>query len=354
MREIVSINIGKTGVESGISSQELYNGELNLPPNGLLDLNTVHPSQVPQIPVFYSEIAPTSLGELPKYVPRSIFADMDQTTIDNLRVSHWRHLLPKNQLLSGIEDTGGNYAKGYFTTGKEFFDLLEDRVRKMAEDCSNIEGFTIQSGIGGGTGTGLTQRLLEHIITKYPKAVKLVLGVYPTHLLSKMIAEPYNVVLGTHALCQNADVVVVFDNEAIFDINQRLLGVSLPRYIDIDRIIAYAMRGITAPLRYSIASGLGCQSLTHIKSNMVPFPGMHFLTPGCAPISSSNMHIPMGGGGVPESSWLDAFKPSNLLIKSSSSYEDSQNGKYLASALTAQGENINEENIRSSIEHLGR
>ena len=356
MREILSINIGKTGVESGISSQELYNGELGLPPTGLLDpnTNTLTTSEISQIPVFYSEVLPTSSGEQPKYIPRSIFADMDESTINNLRVSQWRHSFHKNQFLSGVEDAGGNFAKGYLTAGKEFFDLLEDRVRKMTEACDDLEGFMIHCGMGGGTGSGLTQRLLEHLSTKYPKRIKLVVGVYPTPQLSKMIVEPYNVVLGTHALLENADVVIVFDNEAIYDLNRRSLGVSLPRYIDIDRVIAYAMRGITAPIRYS-TGGLLDHTLTDIKSNLIPFPRIQFLTPGCAPMSSSHIHLPsVMGEGSPESSWLDAFKSANMLTKcnSSYSYADTQNGKYLAVTVVAQGENIQEENVRSSMEHL--
>ena len=54
-------------------------GELS--PNGLLDpnTNTLTISKISQIPVFYSEILPISSGEQTKYIPRSIFADMDES-----------------------------------------------------------------------------------------------------------------------------------------------------------------------------------------------------------------------------------------------------------------------------------
>ena len=212
----------------------------------------------------------------------------------------------------------------------------------MTEKCNNIEGFTIQCGMGGGTGTGLTHRLLEAINIKYPKRITQVHGIYPTPLLSKMIAEPYNVVLGTHALMEKADIVIVFDNEAIYDINQRLLGVSLPRYIHIDRLIAYALMGITAPLRYSI--GEVNHSLTQIHHNLVPLPRFHFLTPGCAPIG-----IHHGSLGC---SWLEAFRPCNLFVKSDCSFSCMEN-TYLAVSLNVQGVNVKEKYIDSSIDCLG-
>ena len=65
----------------------------------------------------------------------------------------------------------------YLRAGKEFFDLLEDRVSKMTEACDDLEGFKIHFGMGGSTGSELTQRLL-HLSIKYLKRIKLVVRVY--------------------------------------------------------------------------------------------------------------------------------------------------------------------------------
>lgn len=75
---------------------------------------------------FFNE---TSSG---KYVPRSIFVDLDPSPIDEVRTGAYRDLFHPELLVSGKEDAANNYARGHYTIGKELVDTVVDKVRRVA------------------------------------------------------------------------------------------------------------------------------------------------------------------------------------------------------------------------------
>ena len=83
---------------------------------------------------FFSE---TGAG---KYVPRAIMMDLEPTVIDEVRTGTYRQLYHPEQLISGKEDAANNYARGHYTIGKEIVDLVLDRIRKLADNCTGLQG----------------------------------------------------------------------------------------------------------------------------------------------------------------------------------------------------------------------
>jgi tubulin alpha len=67
-----------------------------------------------------------------KYVPRSIFVDLDPSPIDEVRTGTYRELFHPELLVSGKEDAANNYARGHYTIGKELVDTVVDKVRRVA------------------------------------------------------------------------------------------------------------------------------------------------------------------------------------------------------------------------------
>jgi hypothetical protein len=47
------------------------------------------------------------------------------------------------------EDAANNYARGHYTIGKEIVDLVLDRIRKLADQCTGLQGFLIFHSFGG-------------------------------------------------------------------------------------------------------------------------------------------------------------------------------------------------------------
>merc|ERR1711865_1372001 len=59
----------------------------------------------------------------------------------------------------------------------EIVDLVLDRVRKLADNCTGLQGFMAFNACGGGTGSGLACLLLERLSVDYGKKSKFSLMV---------------------------------------------------------------------------------------------------------------------------------------------------------------------------------
>ncbi len=55
-----------------------------------------------------------------------------------------------------------------------------DRIRKLADNCTGLQGFLVFNAVGGGTGSGLGSLLLERLSVDYGKKSKLGFTVYPS------------------------------------------------------------------------------------------------------------------------------------------------------------------------------
>ncbi len=105
---------------------------------------------------------------------------LQPTVIDEVRTGTYRQLFHPEQLISGKEDAANNFARGHYTIGKEIVDLCLDRIRKLADNCTGLQGFLVFNAVGGGTGSGLGSLLLERLSVDYGKKSKLGFTIYPS------------------------------------------------------------------------------------------------------------------------------------------------------------------------------
>ncbi|KAK6332840.1 hypothetical protein TWF696_002862 [Orbilia brochopaga] len=193
--ESCHIHIGQAGVRLGHSTWELYSLEQNIGSDGRNnDANPDDPWDLPPSTTLFYE------RETGKYVPRSIFIDPDPSSIDEIRNGTFKSLFPPEQLLSGNESTSGNFAHGYHGVDKQLINTARDQLRRLAENCSNLQGLFVSHSLGGGTGSGLGALFAEKIAEDFPKKSKFQLAIYPS-LQDQDPAntfEPYNAVLSTH------------------------------------------------------------------------------------------------------------------------------------------------------------
>ena len=75
--------------------------------------------------------------------------------VDEVRTGTYRQLFHPEQLISGKEDAANNFARGHYTIGKEMVDLVLDRIRKLADQCTGLQGFLIFHSFGGGNWIGV-------------------------------------------------------------------------------------------------------------------------------------------------------------------------------------------------------
>merc|ERR1719408_278841 len=97
--------------------------------------------------------------------------DLEPTVVDEVRTGTYRQLFHPEQLISG----------------KEIVDLVLDRIRKLADNCTGLQGFMIFNAAGGGTGSGLGCLILERLSVDYGKKSKLSFTVWPCPQVSTAV-----------------------------------------------------------------------------------------------------------------------------------------------------------------------
>ncbi|WWC89995.1 tubulin alpha-1A chain [Kwoniella dendrophila CBS 6074] len=277
MREVISVHVGQAGVQIGNACWELYTLEHGLSPDGRLIEGSPHGGD-DGFSTFFSE---TGSG---KHVPRSLYVDLEPNVVDEVRTGTYRSLFHPETMITGKEDAANNYARGHYTIGKELVDNVLEQVRRLADNCSGLQGFFVFHSFGGGTGSGFGALLMERLSTDYGKKSKLEFSVYPAPKMSTSVVEPYNSVLTTHTTLEHSDCSFMVDNEAIYDICRRNLGITSPSFTNLNRLIAQVVSSITASLRFDGSLNV---DLNEFQTNLVPFPRIHFPLATYAPVVSA-------------------------------------------------------------------
>ena len=322
MREVISIHIGQAGIQVGNACWELYCLEHGIQPDGQMPSDKTVGGGDDAFNTFFSE---TGAG---KHVPRCVFVDLEPTVADEVRTGTYRQLFHPEQVITGKEDAANNYARGHYTIGKEIVDLVLDRIRKLADNCTGLQGFLCFNAVGGGTGSGLGSLLLERLSVDYGRKSKLGFTIYPSPQVATAVVEPYNSVLSTHSLLEHTDVAVMLDNEAIYDICRRSLDIERPTYTNLNRLIAQIISSLTASLRFDGALNV---DVTEFQTNLVPYPRIHFMLSSYAPVISAEKayHEQLSVAEITNSS----FEPASMMAKC-----DPRHGKYMACCLMYRGD----------------
>ncbi|KAL9650669.1 hypothetical protein ABK040_001725 [Willaertia magna] len=333
MREVISLHIGQSGIQTGQQVWELFRNEHGINEDGSLsgDVNQRNDSSV-----IFSE---SNRG---KYVPRALFVDLEPSVIDNIKNTNQSALYHPNYMVRGTEDASNNYARGHYTVGKDMLERTIQTIKKIADNCSSLQGFQIFHSVGGGTGSGFASLLMERLNVEFPKKTKLSFTMYPSPQLTTSVVEPYNSVLSTHALLEHTDVSVVLDNEAIYDINKNLLKVPRPNYANLNRVIAQTVSSLTCSLRFSGSLNV---DLNEFKVNLVPYPRIHFMLSSLAPMASLKDHIYSNYNAAELTS--SVFETENMMAKC-----DPRKGKYISCCLLYRGKDIVSREVSEAVKSV--
>nr|ACN61491.1 beta-tubulin T3 [Euplotes focardii] len=275
MREIVHIQAGQCGNQIGAKFWEVISDEHGVDPTGTYHRDS--DLQLERINVYYNE---TCQG---KYVPRAVLMDLEPGTVDSVRAGPFGQLFRPDNFVFGQTGAGNNWAKGHYTEGAELIDSVLDVVRKESEECDCLQGFQITHSLGGGTGSGMGTLLISRIREEYPDRIMETFSVFPSPKVADNVVAPYNTTLSIYQLVENADEVMVIDNEALYDICFRTLKLTAPTYGDLNHLVSAVISGVTSSLRFP---GQLNSDLRKIAVNLIPFPRLHFFMIGFAPLTS--------------------------------------------------------------------
>jgi len=320
VREVLTICVGQCGIQLGQTIWEQYCAEHGVTVKG----DNPDKSDDGTFECFFEQ---TGAGQ---YVPRNLMVDLEPNVIDDVKNSKYSAIFHPDFLLPGKEDAANNFARGHYTVGKEMIDKVNDRLRKLVDNCDNVQGFVVNHSVGGGTGSGLGALILERIAVDYRKKSKLGFEVYPSPTQSTCVVEPYNALLTTHWLLDHTEISVVLDNEAIYEVCQKKLDIKRPSADTVNRLIAKVVSSITASLRFKGELNV---DLNEFQTNLVPFPRLHFMITSMAPVTTEKKKETAKTDEA--SIAADVFDAKNFFVKLSDF--DAEEDKYLALSLNFRG-----------------
>eukprot|EP00439_Symbiodinium_sp_Y106_P005878 s10743_g1.t1 len=265
--------------------------------------------------------------------------DLEPTVVDEVRTGTYRQLFHPEQLISGKEDAANNFARGHYTIGKEIVDLVLDRTNLIWFGLAGSASWPT-TACGGGTGSGLGCLMLERLSVDYGKKSKISFTVWCCPQVATAVVEPYNTVLCVHSLLEHTDVTIMYDNEALYDICRRILGVDhvwtwrrnldieRPTYTNLNRLIAQIISSLTASLRFDGALNV---DITEFQTNLVPYPRIHFMLTSYAPVISAEKayHEQLSVAEIT----MSVFEPASMMVKC-----DPRHGKYMACCMMYRGD----------------
>ncbi|KAH8818912.1 alpha-tubulin, partial [Flagelloscypha sp. PMI_526] len=149
------------------------------------------------------------------YRPRSLFVDLEPYALNKVTTGSHGSLFGQKAMISRSEASGCNSGRAY-NLGRELMEPVMDRIRLLLEDCSNCQAFLLFRSIAGGTGSGLSQILLDHLTSEYGEKTKFEFCVYPTAKLTSSALETYNSVIIIHQSLDQIDCSFIFENEKVY------------------------------------------------------------------------------------------------------------------------------------------
>eukprot|EP00493_Phyllostaurus_siculus_P020509 UN20834 len=275
VREIVSVSVGQAGIQCGSVVWNQYLAEHKLANTGLWVDDANRNTEDENYLTFFHE------SQTGQCVPRNLFCDLEASVCDEIKKGPTSRLFHQDYIINGKEDAANNFARGHYTTGKEIMDQVNDRLKKLVEDCENVQGFIMTHAVGGGTGSGLGMLILERLAVDYRKKSKIGFEIYPSPNISTCIVEPYNGLLSTHWLLDHTDVSLILDNEALYGLGIKKLHQKNLSYDVLNRITAKVISSMTAALRFDGELNV---DMNEFQTNLVPFPRLHFMSSSMAPL----------------------------------------------------------------------
>ncbi|ETO08922.1 tubulin alpha 2, partial [Reticulomyxa filosa] len=258
MREILTIEVGQSNIQLGNAIWEQYCAD-HVIDNAYKRKENAGKDD--SFKVFFEE---TGIGQ---FVPRNLAVDLEANVIDDIKNGPFVAISHPESLVHAKEDVANNFVSGHLTIGKQIIYKVNDRLRKLVDNCDNVICFFIGHSAGGGTVSGLGALILERLAVGHRKKPKIgFFEIYSSPNLSACVVEPYNALLATHWL---------------LDHTKKQLQITKPNVDNLNKLISKVISAMTASLRFSGEMNV---ELNEFQKNLVPFHSLHFMTTGMSPI----------------------------------------------------------------------
>ena len=214
-------------------------------------------------------------------VPRTVFIDLDPEPINTI-LKNKRHLKIKSTV-TGKESAANSYSRGMYLQSGDLRGECIDTIRREIEQCSNLASIVLIHSCSGGTGSGYVSSLIMNLQSHIPKCTQVFASVLPSPDISNCVIEPYNFAGFLHHTHDSIDLMVCYNNQALYQELARQTNQHTASYEDINEVIASSLSTLTLGSRELQAPGSGSVSgpcsLASLKMNLTPYPQIKYLSP---------------------------------------------------------------------------
>ena len=216
-------------------------------------------------------------------VPRTVFIDLDPEPINTI-LKNKRHLKIKSTV-TGKESAANSYSRGMYLQSGDLHEECIDTIRQEVEQCSNLASIVFIHSCSGGTGGGYISSLIQNLQFEIPKCTRVFASVLPSPDISNCMIEPYNFAGFLYHTHESIDMMVCYNNQALYQELARQTDEHSVNYEDINEVIASSLSTLTLGSRELHAPGSGSVSvsgpcsLVSLKMNLTPYPQIKYLSP---------------------------------------------------------------------------
>eukprot|EP01083_Nonionella_stella_P186801 684969_1 len=312
--EILTLCVGKCGIFTGKQYYSTIMNEHQLDIHGKWTGNVHHDTDKQTLHKINTYFKHNPKSD--RYIPRSMFIDIDESTLDEIRTSYLASLLDTPCIIgSGYNQPSVLFPKGYSTNGLDLIDTVMDTMRKEIESCDTFEGIHLIHAISGGWGSGFGSLLLSRFADDYPRRSTFSTSLFPSirtssrywysrsstssgarlHAHHNSNIEIYNTVFAINELMDTVDLMTIIDNGRLLYMAQSESKCNMEKvtYNDLNWLCSLVLSGITSPLRFSSQPSM-CSNLKRMDTHFRLFPRLRFLTvshsPWFHPKSAFNEH----------------------------------------------------------------
>ncbi|KAH3758642.1 tubulin delta chain [Pelomyxa schiedti] len=195
---------------------------------------------------------------------RAVLIDTEPKVIacalDTARRSPTWDYNPRNcySLQSGAAN---NWAFGRNHMGPIVWSNTENIIRREHESMDLPGGVVVLGSLAGGTGSGVGSYITEQLRDSYPKSTLVNTVVWP-YSSGEVIVQNYNACLSLAHMIQDADAVLMVENDHMHDICTKLLRIDQVTFQDINRVISRHIANVLLPSFHCVAVPMGGLSLS--------------------------------------------------------------------------------------------
>ena len=224
---------------------------------------------------------------------QSIHVDSESKVIKKILSSDLSRSLKRDAIICGKRGCGSNWGCGYHR--RDLLDQTLEVMRTEVERCDVYSGCLIVHSLCGGTGSGLSSRLVEALRDEYPLQHIMNIAIAP-HWTGESPLQQYNSLLCLACLQQNSDAIMVFNNDIIFHTLEEASGQSARgedrgfSNQELNSLIISCISGCFLPVNGQVTFG---NQPWELFQSCCPMPDLKFLTV-CQQVSQR-----------PHTSWLE-------------------------------------------------